>query len=108
MQKASATYRAPDGDAKSVTIGGVIFNDGEAVNINSDDHPHLMEKLRSNQHFEFEAGEDDQKPRRGRPPTRDLKAGMAEATGHDFEKDRQDGIAERDRRNDKAADNRPA
>jgi hypothetical protein len=64
------------------------FNDGESVELNSDDHPHLMEKLQGNQHFEFEAGEDDEKPRRGRPPNRDLKAGIEEARDHDFEADR--------------------
>lgn len=93
MQKATATYHAPDGDAKSATINGVIFNDGEAVDINSDEHPHLMDKLQGNQHFEFEEGEDDNKPRRGRPPkNRDLKAGIEEARDHDFEADRREGV----------------
>lgn len=96
MQKATATYHAPEGDAKSVNIGGIIFNDGEAVEINSDEHPHLMEKLQGNQHFEFEAGEDDNKPRRGRPPkVRDLKAGIEEARDHDFEADQRANAAGR-------------
>jgi hypothetical protein len=54
MRKASATYHAPDGDSKEVEIGGLHFRDGEPVEINSDEHPHLMDKLQGNQHFEFE------------------------------------------------------
>jgi hypothetical protein len=56
MRKASATYHAPDGDSKEVEIGGLHFRDGEAVEINSDEHPHLMDKLQGNQHFEVEDG----------------------------------------------------
>lgn len=99
MKKATATYHAPEGDAKSVNIGGVVFNDGESVDINSDEHPHLMNKLSGNQHFEFNAGKDDQKegedkPRRGRPPnTRDFKAGIEEARDHDFEADQRRNLA---------------
>lgn len=93
MRKATATYHAPEGDAKSANVNGVIFNDGEAVEINSDEHPHLMEKLQGNPHFEFEAGEDDEKPRRGRPPNRDLKKGIEEARDHDFEADQRNAAA---------------
>jgi hypothetical protein len=63
------------------------FQRWRAVEINSDEHPHLMNKLQGNQHFEFEAGENDEKPRRGRPPNRDLKKGIEEARDHDFEAD---------------------
>jgi hypothetical protein len=68
MRKATAIYHAPEGDAKSTTINGVIFNDGETVDLNSNDHPHLMvSKLENNQHFEFtRARRADDKPRRGR------------------------------------------
>lgn len=68
--KATAIYHAPEGDAKSCTMNGVIFNDGEPVELNSDDHSHLMSKLGGNQHFEFEVSADDEKPKRGpgRPP----------------------------------------
>jgi hypothetical protein len=97
MRKATAIYHAPEGDAKSTTINGVIFNDGETVDLNSDDHPHLISKLENNQHFEFTAGEDepDDKPRRGRPPgskTRDFKASIDDARDHDFEQDRRDKL----------------
>jgi hypothetical protein len=107
MRKAQATYHAPEGDAKSANIGGVIFNDGEAVEINSDEHPHLMEKLQGNQHFQFEAGEDDEKPRRGRPPNRDLKAGIAEARDHDFEADQRANASRRQAEADKASAEKP-
>ena len=47
------------------------FIDGETVELNSSDHPHLMTKIEGNPHFEVEMGEeepDENKPRRGRPP----------------------------------------
>ena len=103
MRKATATYRAPEGDSKEVEIGGMHFRDGEPVEINSDEHPHLMDKLQGNQHFEFEAGEDDEKPRRGRPPNRDLKKGIEEARDHDFEADQRADAARRQAEADKAA-----
>jgi hypothetical protein len=93
MRKASATYHAPDGDSKEVEIGGLHFRDGEAIEINSDEHPHLMDKLQGNQHFEVDMGEDDEKPRRGRPPNRDLKKGIEEARDHDFEADQRAAAA---------------
>lgn len=68
MRKATATYHAPKGDSKVVEMGGVTFFDGQAVDLNSDDHANLIDKLPGNQHFDFEVGEDDAKPRRGRPP----------------------------------------
>lgn len=70
MRKAIAIYHAPPGDNEVTYMGGVRFIDGETVDLNSDDHPHLMTKLPTNQHFEFVLGEEvaDDKPRRGRPP----------------------------------------
>jgi hypothetical protein len=38
-------------------------------------------------------GEDDEKPRRGRPPNRDLKKGIEEARDHDFEADQRAAAA---------------
>lgn len=70
MRKATATYNAPKGDSKVVEMGGVTFFDGQSVDLNSDDHPNLLAKLPGNQHFDIEIGEDDQKPRRGRPPNK--------------------------------------
>jgi hypothetical protein len=81
MQKATAIYRAPAGDNKVVEMGGVTFFDGQSVDLNSNDHPHLMKKLENNQHFEFELGEDvpDEKPKRGRPSNADKAAAEAKA-----------------------------
>lgn len=87
MQTAKAIYRAPEGDAKECEIAGVKFTDGEPVELNSDEHPHLVKKLPGNPHFEVELGEDDGEPG---PSTgkRDFKAGIDEARDHDFEGDR--------------------
>lgn len=71
MRKATATYHAPKGDNKVVEMGGVTFFDGQSVDLNSDDHGHMIKKLPTNPHFDIEVGEDDtpvEKPRRGRPP----------------------------------------
>lgn len=71
MRKAQVTYRAPPGDNKTVTMGGVTFKDGESVEINSDDNPHLVSKLPGNPHFDVEVGEEeksDPKRKPGRPP----------------------------------------
>lgn len=72
MRKATAIYHAPEGDSEVVHMGGVRFFDGESVELNSDDHPHLMTKIEGNPHFEVEMGEEtpDDKPKRGpgRPP----------------------------------------
>ena len=152
MRKATVTYRSPPGDARNVIMGGVSFRDGEPVEINSYDNPHLMSKLQpGNPLFDVEMGKEDDSPppkvKRGRPSNADvaaakaaaeqaeqeekaakekseaaksdlekitnpsdgevtkqpaegkkadLKAGMTAATGHDFEKDRQDDVARRD------------
>ena len=68
MRKATATYNAPEGDSDVVEMGGVTFKSGEAVELNSDAHGHLIGKLTGNLHFDIEVGEDEEKPRRGRPP----------------------------------------
>jgi hypothetical protein len=71
MRKATVTYVAPEGDNKVVEMAGVTFFDGVPVEINSYDHPHLISKLATNQHFDIEVGEDapdEAKPKRGRPP----------------------------------------
>jgi hypothetical protein len=153
MKTASVTYVAPAGDDKNVTIGGVGFHDGKAVEINDYDNPHLFQKLQGNRSFDFVMGKEDAaapKVKRGRPsnadiaaakaaaeqaeaeakaakekseaaksdvekmtkasdkevtkapteaPKADVKAGMAAASGHDFEKDRQDEQARRDAMN---------
>lgn len=70
MRKATATYVAPEGDNKVVEMAGVTFFDGVPVDLNSYDHPHLISKLATNQHFDIEVGEDapdEAKPKRGRP-----------------------------------------
>lgn len=70
MKKATAIYRAPKGDNKVVEMGGVTFFDGQAVDLNSDNHGHLINKLPGNQHFDIEVGEespDEPKSKRGRP-----------------------------------------
>lgn len=81
MQKATATYNAPMGDNKVVEMDGVTFFDGQPVDLNSNDHAHLMKKLENNQHFDFELGEDvpDEKPKRGRPSNADKAAAEAKA-----------------------------
>lgn len=69
MRKATATYVAPEGDNKVVEFGGVTFFDGMPVDLNSNDHPHLINKLPGNPHFDIELGEEvpDDRPKRGRP-----------------------------------------
>lgn len=81
MRKATAIYHAPKGDSEVVHMGGVRFFDGEAVELNSTDHPHLVNKLPGNQHFEIEIGDDepDEKPKRGpgRPKKEEVKFDQA-------------------------------
>lgn len=152
MKTATATYVAPFGDSKVVEMGGLTFVDGQSVELNSYDNPHLIEKLQGNQHFDVTVAKDNPdvprpKAKRGRPsnadiaaakaaseeadrvakeaavkaeeaksdhekisnapesemirpplqaPTADIKAQQAEATAHDFEKDRQAAIASRE------------
>lgn len=96
MRKATATYNAPEGDNKVVEMGGVTFFDGQSVELNSDDHGHMINKMQDNPHFDIEVGEEEE-PKRGpgRPKKRDLKAGIEEARDHDFERDRRDNMAGR-------------
>lgn len=81
MRKATAIYNAPKGDNKVVEMGGVTFFDGQEVELNSNDHGHLINKLPGNQHFEIEVGDDvpDDKPKRGRPSNADKAAAEAKA-----------------------------
>lgn len=90
MRKATATYNAPEGDSKEVTWGGVTFKDGEPVELNTDEHGHMISKMESgNPLFDLDIGEEQKSEKRGpgRPKTRDLKAGIEEARDHDFEAD---------------------
>ncbi|MGJ5075490.1 hypothetical protein [Bradyrhizobium oligotrophicum] len=79
MKTAKATYNVPRGDSKVVEMGGMTFFDGQEVELNSDEHGHLMSKLPNNQHFTFVAGEDlpDAKPKRGRPSNAEKAAADA-------------------------------
>ena len=70
MRKAKATYYAPPGDNPVVTMGGQRFIDGQSVELNSDEHGPLIDKLQTNQHFDIEVGEDEKTPHKrgvGRP-----------------------------------------
>jgi membrane protein involved in colicin uptake len=97
MRTATATYHAPEGDAKSCTMNGVIFNDGETVELNSNDNQHLISKLRGNQHFEFDDGEDDGE--QSYDPTKvNMKDGMDRARDYSFERDQRQDQADRDAR----------
>jgi hypothetical protein len=49
----TAIYHAPEGDNKVVEMGGVTFFDGQPVDLNSYDNPHLDSKLPGNQHFDL-------------------------------------------------------
>lgn len=97
MRTATATYHAPEGDAKSCTMNGVIFNDGEAVDLNSNEHPHLINKLAGNPHFEFDAGDDDGNPSFD-DSKRNLKDGIDRARDYSFEHDQRTDQAARDAR----------
>jgi hypothetical protein len=88
MRKAKVTYNAPKGDNKVVEMGGVTFYDGQEVELNTDDHGAMISKLEANQGspnalFDIEVGEEEERPKRGRPAgskTRDLKAGIEEGS----------------------------
>lgn len=68
-----ATYIAPEGDAQTVEMGGVVFEDGIPVEVPADSR--LAGKLKTNWHFivDEEAAAVESEPgeapkRRGRPP----------------------------------------
>jgi hypothetical protein len=86
MRKATATYVAPPGDSKVVEMGGVTFFDGQAVDLNTDDHAHLIDKLPGNKHFDIEVGEEEDKPKRGRPSNADKAAEAAKEKAEAAEK----------------------
>lgn len=50
----NATYRAPAGDSEVVTIAGVRFFDGQAVELDHGEHERLLGKLSMNPHFEVD------------------------------------------------------
>ncbi|MGW1422700.1 hypothetical protein ACWAT4_21600 [Bradyrhizobium manausense] len=79
MRKATATYNAPEGDSDVVEMGGVEFKSGEAVDLNSDDHSHLINKLPGNKHFDIEIGDEVERPKRGRPSNAEKAAKDAES-----------------------------
>jgi ABC-type sugar transport system ATPase subunit len=88
MRKATATYVAPIGDNKVVEMGGVTFFDGKATEINSHEHPHLIQKLQQNAHFDVVVSEDDKKgptlpAKRGRPSNATLAEMKAKAEAAD-------------------------
>ena len=87
MRKATATYHAPEGDNKVVEMGGVTFFDGQPVELNDNEHGHLINKMPGNPHFDIEVGEDDGEGVKS-SLARDFKAGMDEGNDHDFEQDR--------------------
>lgn len=73
MRKATVTYNAPEGDNEVVHMGGVRFIDGQATEINSADHPHLMSKIEGNQHFDVDMGEETPDEPKKRGPGRPRK-----------------------------------
>lgn len=85
MKKATATYVAPPGDNKTVETGGVVFESGKPVELNSYEHDQLVQNLIGNPHFDVTVGEDDKavKPpvekRRGRPSNADREAARVAA-----------------------------
>jgi hypothetical protein len=87
MRKATAIYHAPEGDNEVVHMCGVRFFDGESVDLNSDEHGHLVNKLPTNPHFEVELGEEqpDEKLKRGpgRPRKDEVKLIEVDQTKQD-------------------------
>lgn len=84
MKTATVTYVAPIGENKVAEMGGLTFFDGKSVEINDHDHPHLFQKLQTNQYFDFAMGKDEPdtvKPpvKRGRPSNIDKAAAAAAA-----------------------------
>jgi len=62
-----ATYNAPNGDEQVVTMQGVRFFDGQAKELDETRDVLLIEKLRTNQHFELDEGDliDSEPPKTG-------------------------------------------
>jgi len=87
MKSATATYVAPFGESKTVGFGGLTFEDGKPVEINSHDNPHVFNKLQNHPFFDFTMGKDEPdavkpKAKRGRPSAADkaaIEAAAAEA-----------------------------
>lgn len=83
MKKATATYNAPKNDSEIVHMRGVRFIDGQATELNTDDHGRLIDKLKGNPHFDVEVSETEEKsePKRkvGRPTNAEIEARQKEA-----------------------------
>jgi hypothetical protein len=63
-------------------MGGVTFENGKSVELNSYEHPHLISKLQGNQYFDVKVGKEDDQPmpavkKRGRPSAIDIAAAKA-------------------------------
>lgn len=52
MGKITVIYHAPPGDDRVVDMRGVTFFDGKPVEIDTEEHTALANKLRTNWHFE--------------------------------------------------------
>lgn len=59
MSKVTVTYKAPKGDDRVVDMGGFAFFDGQALEIEQDENPALIGKLRTNHHFDVVGGVDE-------------------------------------------------
>lgn len=57
MGKITVIYHAPPGDDRVVDMRGVTFFDGQPVEIDTEEHTALANKLRTNWHFEVSGGE---------------------------------------------------
>ena len=54
MAKVNVTYNAPEDDSPVVITGGKRFFDGQPLELDTDVHGELIERLRGNQHFTVE------------------------------------------------------
>lgn len=77
----SVTYRAPKGDDRVVETRGLTFFDGQAQDIDAEEHAEFLAKARSNPHFvvgDQPAEQGETPKRRGRPPKADEPAETSE------------------------------
>lgn len=54
MAKVNVTYNAPEDDNPVVITGGKRFFDAQPLELDTDTHGELVERLRDNQHFTVE------------------------------------------------------
>jgi len=54
MAKVNVTYNAPEDDSPVVTTGGKRFFDGQPLELDTNTHSELVDRLRGNQHFTVE------------------------------------------------------